>query len=117
MKVDLSGHFRALRCRGSQRRALLYYPLQDDAGGVCLAAYDWNHDGLDEIVNLFTGVFWVKDGTDKNLIDRRRVFVFQPDRSWPTDFWPFNGVPSSQISSITAQTRSCSAAAATCSAS
>jgi len=43
---------------------------QRGAGEGQMAVYDWNGGGLDEIVNEQTDVFWVKDGNDKNLIDR-----------------------------------------------
>jgi hypothetical protein len=76
-------------------------PGQDAAGGVLLAVYDWNHAGLDAIVSIFNGTYWVKDGTDKNLIDRNFSptaaatggLVFQPDPSWAPDFYPSQGVP------------------------
>ena len=42
---------------------------QRGAGEGQMAIYDWNGDGLDEMVNEQTDVFWVKDGNDKNLID------------------------------------------------
>jgi uncharacterized protein (TIGR03437 family) len=43
---------------------------QRGAGEGWLAIYDWNQDGMDELVNEQTDVFWVKNGADQNLIDR-----------------------------------------------
>jgi hypothetical protein len=52
--------------------------MQDVAGGIWMAIYDWNHDGPDEIVNV-SDVYGVKDGMDKNLIDRNfRPYFGQP---------------------------------------
>ncbi|MEQ1949718.1 MAG: VCBS repeat-containing protein, partial [Bryobacteraceae bacterium] len=60
---------------------------QRGAGMGWMAVYDWNNDGLDEIINTQTDVFWVADGTGRNLIDRdfnKGVF---------SNVWTFYGVP------------------------
>jgi len=70
-------------------------PYQRGAGEGWDAIYDWDHDGLDEIVNEASDVFWVKNGKDQNLINR----TF--DLGWtgvPPIFpnvstTPFHGVP------------------------
>jgi hypothetical protein len=53
-------------------------PNQRGAGEGWMAIYDWNGDGLDEIINEQTDVFWVKDGGGKNLLDRS----FETDYSY-----------------------------------
>ena len=79
----------------------IHPPGQDAAGGALLAVYDWNHEGLDDIVSISNTTYWVKDGMDKNLIDRNFSpeaaatggLVFQPDPSWPPGSFPISGVP------------------------
>ena len=73
-------------------------PSHDSPGNTWFAVYDWNHDGLDEVVSTSSYTYWVKNGTDQNLIERCFVtasqpsacFVFQPDSSWLLS--NFNGV-------------------------
>ena len=67
-------------------------PTQRGAGEGWMAIYDWNHDGLDEMLNYQTDVFWVKNGNDQNLIDRS----FNPQVQGGGVFsigWAFYGTP------------------------
>ncbi len=53
-------------------------PGSNGPGGGWVSIYDWNHDGLDEIVNEMTYIFWVKNGQDQNLITRTFNPAFSP---------------------------------------
>src|SRR5579871_985729 len=83
--------------------SLIPAPTHDDTGFGWHAVYDWDHNGLDDLVG-FTLNYWVKNGTDQNLFDRYLVspsvaventigLVFPPDSSWPTEFYPVAGIP------------------------
>ncbi|MCC6361945.1 MAG: VCBS repeat-containing protein [Bryobacterales bacterium] len=77
-------------------------PTHESPGIQYFGIYDWNHDGLDEVVGTSLNTYWVKDGTDKNLINGCFVvyftdpacWVFQPDATWSSiNFSPGNGLP------------------------
>ena len=56
-----------------------------------MPVYDWDGDGLDEVVNFNPDMFYVVDGDGGNLVKktisgnvRRRQLPSMPSRSWPT---------------------------------
>ena len=49
------------------------------AGGSHMAALDWDGDGLDEVLNLLTGLFAVYDGSDGSTLFNRWTTTWCPD--------------------------------------